>query len=109
MGNFLGLSKIYMGLNFVDAVGPRDPIEIKPKSNTACSHFLSGLHLKCKYLQSLLTITILLAEGKKEIMSKLEITDRKDRKLERFQTAFSALPSKVGKKEVNTHIGQASG
>ena len=41
-------------------------------------------------------------------MAKLEITDRKDRKLERFQTAFSALPSKVGKKEVNTHIDQAS-
>ena len=47
------------------------------------------------YLQSQLTITILLAEDqKKEMIGKLEISDRKDRNLERFQTAFSALPSR---------------
>ena len=27
--NFLGLSKIYMGHNFVDALGPRDAKDIK--------------------------------------------------------------------------------
>ena len=52
------------------------------------------LHLSCKYLQSLLTITILLVEEKKEMIGKLEIRDRKDRKSERFQTAFSALLSR---------------
>ena len=52
------------------------------------------LHLSCKYLQSPLTITILLAEEKKEMIGKLEISDRKDGKYERLQTAFSALPSR---------------
>ena len=52
------------------------------------------LHLSCKYLQSPLTIMILLAEEKREMIGKVEISDRKDRKLERFQTAFSALPSR---------------
>ena len=47
---------------------------------------LVHLHLSNKYLHSLLTITIMLAEEKKEIIGKLEIGDRKDRKLERFQT-----------------------
>ena len=41
-----------------------------------------------KYLQSPLTITILLADGKKEMIGKLEISDRKDRKLERFQMKY---------------------
>ena len=30
---------------FVDALGPRDPIEIKPKSNTAVSEKSSNIHL----------------------------------------------------------------
>ena len=35
LGNFLGLSKTCMGLTFVDALGPRDPVKTIPKSNPA--------------------------------------------------------------------------
>ena len=63
--------------------------EFSSKSNSSIYYLqdCNVLHLSCKYLQSLLTITVLLAEERKEMIGKLEISDRKDRKLERFQTA----------------------
>ena len=40
-GNFLGLSKKFTwDSSFVDALGPRDAIEIKPKSNTDYSQWV---------------------------------------------------------------------
>ena len=46
-----------------------------------------GQPLICKYLQSPLTITILLVEEKKMI-GKLDISDRKDRNLKDFKLHF---------------------
>ena len=52
MGNFQGLSKLFTWVpTFVDDLGPRETIEIKPKSNTAYHIFIEvdsvGRCLRC--------------------------------------------------------------